>query len=358
MINTAEPLMVRYLHEKGAKEGIPVSGTFELTDRCNFSCEMCYIHKNQRKEDPLTASDWITLGGQAKNAGTVFLLLTGGEPLLREDFSEIYTALIKMGFVISINTNGSLLGNYIELFKMFPPSRINVSLYGGSDDAYKRLCKRDCFDTVISNIKKAQEAGLSVRLNSILTPENCDDGKKIVDIANSMKLHLKPTAYSYPALRADGTRAETAGRFTPEKAGELIYNIDKYRFNEEYYNKRAEKILRTCPTDIGNKIRCRAGRSSYWITYEGKMLPCGMMDEPAEFPLRTDILTAFGRIREKTDAIRLPEECRSCEFSDICSVCAAMCKAETGEFNKKPEYVCRMTKTIYSLTKKEKSNGD
>lgn len=358
MINTAEPFMVRYLHDKGAKEGIPVSGTFELTDRCNFNCEMCYIHKKQRKEDPLTASDWITLGEQAKNAGTVFLLLTGGEPLLREDFSEIYTALIKMGFIISINTNGSLLGNYIDLFKALPPSRINVSLYGGSDEAYKRLCKSSSFDTVINNLHKAKEAGLSVRLNSILTPENENDWKKIADIARVAELHLKPTAYSYPAVRADGTKETDKKRFTPEQAGEILYNIDKYRFNEDFYNKRAEKILNTSARDIGNKIRCRAGKSSYWITYEGKMLPCGMMNEPTESPLEADILTAFRNLREKTQLIRLPEECRSCEFSDICNVCAAMCKAETGEFNKKPEYICRMTKTIYSLTKKDKSHGN
>ena len=52
MPNYAEPLMVKYLHDKGAREGIPVSGTFELTQRCNFSCEMCYVHDCKQKADP------------------------------------------------------------------------------------------------------------------------------------------------------------------------------------------------------------------------------------------------------------------------------------------------------------------
>ena len=89
----AEPLMVKYLHDKGAREGIPVSGTFELTQRCNFNCGMCYVHDCKQKTDPLSADDWLNLAQQAKDAGTVFLLLTGGEPLFREDFEKIYTAV-------------------------------------------------------------------------------------------------------------------------------------------------------------------------------------------------------------------------------------------------------------------------
>ena len=112
----AEPLMVTYLHGKGIREGIPVSGTFELTQRCNFGCEMCYVHDCTQKTDPLSAEDWISLAKQARDAGTVFLLLTGGEPLIRDDFEEIYRALAKMGFLISINTNGSLLEKYTRLF--------------------------------------------------------------------------------------------------------------------------------------------------------------------------------------------------------------------------------------------------
>ena len=86
----AEPLMVKYLHDKGLRDGIPVSGTFELTQRCNFGCEMCYVHDCTQKTDPLSARDWLSLARQAKDAGTVFLLLTGGEPLIRDDFEEIY----------------------------------------------------------------------------------------------------------------------------------------------------------------------------------------------------------------------------------------------------------------------------
>ena len=95
----AEPLMVKYLHDKGLRDGIPVSGTFELTQRCNFGCEMCYVHDCTQKTDPLSARDWLSLARQAKDAGTVFLLLTGGEPLIRDDFEEIYRSLPSKPFL-------------------------------------------------------------------------------------------------------------------------------------------------------------------------------------------------------------------------------------------------------------------
>ena len=80
-----------------------------------------------------TAAQWLQLGRQAREAGLVFLLLTGGEPFLRPDFEEIYTGLTELGLSISINTNGSLLdGRLRALFRRLPPAVVNVTIYGGS----------------------------------------------------------------------------------------------------------------------------------------------------------------------------------------------------------------------------------
>ena len=103
-----EPQIARYLHRKGARLGLPISGTFELTARCNFDCPMCYVHLKQEDIDAqgkeLTAAQWIEMARQAKDAGMVFVLLTGGEPLLRPDFEEIYVSLIQMGLMVTISS--------------------------------------------------------------------------------------------------------------------------------------------------------------------------------------------------------------------------------------------------------------
>ncbi len=350
MSDFAEPLMVKYLHEKGAREGIPVSGTFELTQRCNFGCEMCYVHDCTKKTDRLSAEDWLNLAKQAKDEGTVFLLLTGGEPLLRDDFEQIYTALAQMGFLISINTNGSLLERYTKLFDELPPTRINVSLYGADDSAYGKLCRNHAFDEVLNAVKQMKKLGISMRFNTIFTPENIYGYKKIVDISRDMGIPLKPTTYAYPPVRL-GKKNENS-RFSPEEAAEYISLIDEYRFDKDFYLERAGKLLLLPEGPKENKVRCRAGKSSFWITADGIMRPCGMMPAPDSRPLEDGFKKAWQEIKSETENIRLPEECLTCKYSGICNVCAAMCKAETGDFGKTPQYICRMTKHLFTLAER------
>ncbi len=356
MPNFAEPLMVKYLHDKGAREGIPVSGNFELTQRCNFGCEMCYVHDCTQKTDPLSAEDWLNLAQQAKDAGTVFLLLTGGEPLLRDDFEQIYRSLAKMGFLISINTNGSLLENYIKLFDELPPTRINISLYGADNSTYSQLCRNEAFDKVINSVKQIKNLGISMRFNTIFTPQNISDYKKVVDISKSMSIPVMPTTYSYPPIRL-GKKNEDL-RFSPETAAEYISLIDEYRFEKDFYTERIKKLLLLPQGPTDNKVRCRAGRSSFWITADGIMRPCGMMPSPDSKPLEEGFEKAWQTIKSETDKIRLPEECLTCKFAGICNVCAAMCKAETDDFGKAPQYICRMTKHLFNLAERSVRNNE
>ena len=88
------------------------------------------------------------------------------------------------------------------------------------------------------------------------------------------------------------------------------------------------------------------------------MRPCGMMPEPDGRPLEDGFEKAWQDIKAKTEQIRLPEECLSCKYAGICNVCAAMCKAETGDFGKTPQYICRMTKRIFTLAERSVCDND
>ena len=109
----SQPQLRRFLYQKAAKNKIPISGTFELTPRCNMNCRMCYIRMSEEemrvRGREYTASEWIEMGKICREQGMLFLLLTGGEPFLRADFKEIYLELSKMGFVISINSNATMI---------------------------------------------------------------------------------------------------------------------------------------------------------------------------------------------------------------------------------------------------------
>ena len=151
----------KYLTAKAAARKIPLSGVFELTSRCNFNCKMCYIHGKE---------------------GLLFLLLTGGEAMLRDDFAGLYEALAKMGFRLVINTNGSMVTDEIlELFRKYPPVRVNVSMYGASDDTYARLCGNRKREHVAKAIRDMKAIGLSVRTTMTVTPYNCEDMQQVYD---------------------------------------------------------------------------------------------------------------------------------------------------------------------------------
>lgn len=360
--DTAEPRLSKYLNGKGIRMGLPISGTFELTARCNFNCRMCYVHLpngSELLEKELSAETWMKLARDARDRGMMFLLLTGGEPLLRKDFPEIYKALVKMGIIVSINTNASLYTDEIrELFNEYPPSRINVTLYGGSEETYQSLCGNASFERVVKNLKSMKEDGLQVRLNVSLTPYNVGDMEKIDAISREIGLQAKAAAYMYPPVRVTGETGNNVARFEKEEAGRVMAEWNALRDTREMYIERAERIKRledaglveTCADTEQEGVMCRAGRSSFWMTWDGRMLPCGTMDIEASYPLEVGFEKAWEEVRERTSAIRLPKECAGCPNRKNCGVCASICKCETGKFDGRPEYMCGMMKSLRENT--------
>ena len=171
-----EPYISTYLHSKGRRLGLPIAGNFELTARCNFNCPMCYVHMTPEQlkatgKQELTAGQWIKIAKEARDKGMIFVLLTGGEPLVRKDFFEIYQGMKELGLLISINTNGSMLtGEILERFLQDPPVRFNISLYGGSNETYENMCGLPVYNRVKENIRSLREAGVDVSLNLSITP--------------------------------------------------------------------------------------------------------------------------------------------------------------------------------------------
>jgi MoaA/NifB/PqqE/SkfB family radical SAM enzyme len=159
------------------------------------------------------------------------LLITGGEPLLRDDFAEIYTELNKLGFVISLNSNGYLLGRYKELFKKYPPNRINVSIYGSNDDAYERFSGVRGFSTVMQNVLEMREMGIDVRFNCSITPDNCDDMEGIYKVGREYGFHVKTTSYMYPRIRVNGVHGENKNRLSPDEAAKCRVAWSKLRYS-------------------------------------------------------------------------------------------------------------------------------
>lgn len=352
MIST-EPAWINYMHAKGAKLGLPVAGNFELTGRCNFGCKMCYVH-NSDGSDELTDDQWIEIGRQAVENGMLFLLLTGGEPFIRKDFKRIYTELKKMGLIISINTNGSLIDDEIfEYLVENPPFRMNVSLYGSSNETYMRLCGKPVYETVSQNIIRLHEAGISIKINASITPYNASDIEQLYSFAEQLGVPLKASTYMFPPVRVNGCKyGEAWHRFTADEAAEYMLKCQEQYLTPEKLADSYEEIVfedEDCCNEE-NHIRCRAGTTAFWVTWDGRMLPCGM------FPVEGFRLSEFGfeeswkGVQKFSKNILLPEECGRCSHKKRCPSCAAACLAETGKTDVKPEYICNMMNELNRIT--------
>lgn len=359
--NTA-PNIANYLHSKGRRLGLPIAGNFELTARCNFNCPMCYVHMTEEQVKAsgreLTARQWLDIARAARDKGMIFVLLTGGEPLMRKDFFEIYDGMREMGLLISINSNGSMLsGPILERFLETPPFRFNISLYGGSNETYRRMCGIPAYDQVKENIRRLRQAGVEVSLNLSITPYNKEDLARIYRDSVELDVNVRAASYMYPAVRVNGEQYGCGSRLSEAESAKYAVAWDCLRFTEEEFALRAQSISglinpepEGCPVEEGEGIRCRAGSTSFWMTWDGKMLPCGMMTTPAAYPLEIGFDAAWEQIREAAAKIRTPAKCVSCDHKDICGACAAVYYTETGSFDGVPEYICRRAKELVKQT--------
>ena len=107
--STLEEMMI----QKAKQQRIPITGSIELLPLCNMNCDMCYVRLSQKEMHKIgrlrTAEEWVKLAQQMEQAGVLFLLLTGGEPLMFPALKNFYRELQQMGFVLTLNTNATLI---------------------------------------------------------------------------------------------------------------------------------------------------------------------------------------------------------------------------------------------------------
>ena len=342
----------RALCRKCAGLGIPVSGIFELTPRCNLQCRMCYVRLTPEQMAPIgrerTAAEWIEMGRATRDAGMAFLLLTGGEPTLRPDFGEIYEALAQMGLSISINTNGTLLTPELKrLWHRLPPAQVNITLYGTCREDYEALCRNGAaFDAVVDALDWLKSEGILVHLNTTIVPTNVHKWLEIEEFAKARGLELRMTTYCFPPNRRDCSCFQ---RLSPEEAGELIVKDILFREGPDSIRMKVRDLdtllPRSCELDNGEPMQCMAARSQFWITWHGGMTPCAMLTHPETHPFRDGFLPAWEELRKLCQPIRLCPECADCPEAKSCMNCAAVTFAETGRFDGKPEYMCKLNRS-------------
>ena len=219
-VNTVEKVMLT----RAAAVQRPINGSLELLPLCNMNCDMCYIRLSRTEMEQIgrlhTADEWIRLGEEMAQAGVLFLLLTGGEPLMFPDFRRLYLELRQRGMILTVNTNGTLLDEeWAEFFGENKPRRINITLYGADDEAYRKLCHYPGgFEKALNAIRLLRERGVDVKINGSVTKENYKDMAAIYRIGQELDVPVHIDTYMLPGIHESDKSFDEQSRLNPEDA--------------------------------------------------------------------------------------------------------------------------------------------
>lgn len=307
---------MRELRRKAYQDKIPLKGIFELTPRCNYNCNMCYVHLTQQqlsayKGRELTGKEWIELAKAARDAGMIELTLTGGEVFLHPDFYEIYDAVSQMGFLIQIYSNGSLWDEKrIAYFAQKPPYVVRFTLYGASDETYEKVCGvKGGFTSVCHSIALVKKAGIPIYLTGTITKENAHDLEQMVQFAwesNIPFMHTSSLMNPVRGASSDPKAHQKEFQLPPEEIRKALRENVK-----TYPRKQKQCFVETC----GNY------RKAFWITWEGKMQLCTFLGEPAVSVLDKSFLDAWQQLLCDVEQLRQPSQCDSCYLAAYCDRC-------------------------------------
>lgn len=159
-----------------------------LTEKCNLRCTYCMPENGvvlTPKSQIMTTKEVIDIATLFVKNGVDKIRLTGGEPLLRKDFTEILVALSYMPIELSLTTNAVLVDRHIGTFKKANLKTINVSLDSLHPETFNSLTKRNQFDKAFNNIDLLISEGFNVKLNVVLIKHTNDT--EIIDFINLTK---------------------------------------------------------------------------------------------------------------------------------------------------------------------------
>jgi MoaA/NifB/PqqE/SkfB family radical SAM enzyme len=192
--------------EKIERQRIPFSGSIALTHRCNLTCMHCYAKEDtKRREDSspeLNIEQWKKTITEIKAAGCLYLLITGGEPLLRDDFADVYAYAKRQGFLITLFTNGTLVtGEIVKLFRQLPPRRIEITLYGAGAATHDRITGvPGSYECCLRGVEMLLAGGLNVALKSVLMTLNLNEFAAMEKIAQGYGVNFRLDAAIFPSF--------------------------------------------------------------------------------------------------------------------------------------------------------------
>lgn len=166
-----------------------------IIDNCNFRCLYCMPNEKiefLKKKFLLTPDEIYKIAKIFCDLGVTKIRLTGGEPLLRNDFGEIISKLSTLPIQLGLTTNGLLLDKYLDEIIAAGIKSLNISIDSLNKDNFKQITQRDHFDRVWENIIKSIDRKLHVKLNIVVMKGvNDTEINDLVNLTKELPIHVR-----------------------------------------------------------------------------------------------------------------------------------------------------------------------
>ncbi|MBW1789298.1 MAG: radical SAM protein, partial [Deltaproteobacteria bacterium] len=277
------PSTAEYLggfRKKASKLRVPVSGSIDLTHRCNLHCVHCYLGgrsgEGTAPERELTTDEWISILDRITEAGCLYLLVTGGEPLLKKDFAILYSHAKKNGMLVTVFTNGTMIDDdVLELFSRLPPREVEITLYGATPETYEHITGvKGSYGRCMEGIRRLRDARINVNLKTVLMTLNRHEFDPMREIAEAFGVRFRFDAAVFPRFNGDTSPMKL--RVSPEEA------VEKEASNGELLRQWVRLYERLKNMPVSDRLyQCGAGLTAFHIDPYGHLRPCLMSTSTA-----------------------------------------------------------------------------
>ena len=298
---------------------------FEFTSRCNLKCKFCYVANEKYNKNPLLSTDqWKSIIDKCINHGLLRATFTGGEVLSRPDFEELYTSTYDKGVRIAVLTNGVLLDEKkIDIFTKRPPEVISITLYGGSNETYKKLSKScNGWSIVKNNIENAIKKDLPISLKIVAHPEiPLKEFELVRDFAKELDIPIALVKYLSPIRGCNTKNQDINWRYPAEKIVKLMKLMNEQNTQENSLG---------CKT--AEYFNCNCARNRVAITHDGNITGCLSYTEIQESLLTQDFDDALIKLRNRINKNRINNPgCNKCQYTNRCIKCPGINFSENGD---------------------------
>jgi len=354
--------MSRYVHRKQTERlpRLPLRGTIDLTYRCNNDCRHCWLRlgpESAEAKRELASDEIRRLVDEARTMGCRSWTISGGEPMIRPDFADIFAYLTEHSAAYTLNTNGTLITPEIARLMKRKGAKL-VALYGATAAVHDAVTRTPgSFEALKRGIAHLREekAGFTVQVVAMKT--NIHEHEAMVRLAESWSPSWRAGA-AWLFLSADGDPEKNR-----EIQGQRLSPVDALRLDRpELASGGFEgEVGDACPSAAGGGLyaECVAGRRDFHVDPYGGMSFCGFVKDPA---LRLD-LRRMG-FREAWDE-RLPalaekvkpaktyaENCGACDLRNDCRWCPVFAYLEHRDHSAKVDYLCAIAREERALKEK------